>query len=69
MYENSPIFHAKNIEAPVYLMVGKVDLRVPPSQGHEFYHHLKALGKEVSYSVYRFSYYSGDYSGDLNYSI
>jgi acylaminoacyl-peptidase len=52
MYEKSPIFHAKNIEAPVFLMIGKVDLRVPPSQGHEFYHHLKALGKEVSFFVF-----------------
>ena len=47
MYTKSPIAHARQVKAPVYLMVGKNDLRVPPSQSYEFYNTLKGLGKEV----------------------
>ena len=47
MYEKSPIAHVKKVKTPVMLNIGKVDLRVPPSQGHEYYHALKALGKYV----------------------
>ena len=49
MYEMSPIAHASKVKAPVFLMVGKNDLRVPPSQSYEFYNTLKSLGKEVSH--------------------
>lgn len=52
MYEKSPIAHVGKVKAPVYLMVGKEDLRVPPSQGYEYYHNLKALGKRVDMNVY-----------------
>ena len=47
MYEISPVALIKNIKAPVCLFLGKRDLRVPPFQGREFYHALKALGKKV----------------------
>jgi len=47
MWIRSPIAHIENIKAPIFLMVGAVDLRVPPSQATQFYHSLKALGKEV----------------------
>ena len=47
MYEKSPIAHVKKVKTPVMLNIGKVDLRVPPSQGYEYYHALKALGKYV----------------------
>ena len=47
MYERSPIAHVKKVKTPVMLNIGKVDLRVPPSQGYEYYHALKALGKYV----------------------
>ena len=58
MYEKSPIAHVKKVKTPVMLNIGKVDLRVPPSQGYEYYHALKALGKYVEASntnVYRIS--------------
>ena len=47
MYEKSPIAHVKKVKTPVMLNIGKVDLRVPPSQGYEYYHALKTLGKHV----------------------
>lgn len=47
LYEVSPIALIRKIKAPVCLFLGKRDLRVPPFQGREFYHALKALGKEV----------------------
>jgi acylaminoacyl-peptidase len=52
MYEMSPIAHVHKVKAPIYLMIGTKDLRVPPSQGYEYYHNLKALGKEVEMNVY-----------------
>ena len=52
MFEKSPIFHADKIVAPIFLMIGKNDLRVPPSQGRELYHHLKSQGKEVYMNIY-----------------
>ena len=47
MYERSPIAHVKKVKTPVMLNIGKVDLRVPPSQGYEYYHALRAQGKYV----------------------
>ena len=47
LYEISPIALVENIKAPVCLFLGKRDRRVPPSQGREFYHALKALGRKV----------------------
>ena len=35
--EMSPIAHASKVEAPVFLMLGKGDLRVPHSQGIEYW--------------------------------
>jgi dipeptidyl aminopeptidase/acylaminoacyl peptidase len=43
----SPISHARKVKAPVFLMVAKNHVRVPPSQSDEYYHTLKRLGKEV----------------------
>ena len=47
MYLSSPIAHAANVKTPIYLMIGKNDLRVPPSQGYEYYNTLKALNSDV----------------------
>lgn len=47
MRKSSPIEHAHKIIAPTYLMIGAKDLRVPPSQGIELYHRLKANGTNV----------------------
>jgi len=40
MYEVSPIRYVSNVTAPTLIGIGLSDLRVPPSQGLEFYHSL-----------------------------
>ena len=52
MYSSSPVAHAEHVKASIYLMIGKNDLRVPPSQGYEFYHMLKAMKKDVRMNIY-----------------
>jgi acylaminoacyl-peptidase len=39
----SPIAHVHNISSPTLIILGQMDLRVPYSQGIEFYHVLKTL--------------------------
>jgi hypothetical protein len=41
--EASPITHIKNVRCPLLLCLGGVDRRVPPSQGLQYYHTLRAL--------------------------
>jgi len=69
MYNMSPISHVKNVTAPVFLMIGKNDLRVPPSQGFEFYHTMKALGKEVMMNTYDDNHPLGKVENDVNVMI
>ena len=53
LYQCSPIAYAANVKAPIYLMLGKQDLRVPPSQGYSYYHLLKQIGNtNVQMNVY-----------------
>ena len=42
------------MKAAIYLMIGKNDLRVPPSQGYEYYHALKAINTnaDVRMNIY-----------------
>ncbi len=47
LHDASPIAHIANVRTPVLLLMGGADQRVPPSQGRDYYHALKALGKEV----------------------
>ncbi|KFM63376.1 Acylamino-acid-releasing enzyme, partial [Stegodyphus mimosarum] len=47
MWEKSPIKYVKNVSAPTLLLVGKKDLRVPPSQAFKYYHLLKAQNVPV----------------------
>lgn len=47
MRESSPIMHVNKVRAPTLLQIGSKDLRVPPSQGIEFYHSLKANGTKT----------------------
>jgi len=69
MYNVSPIRHVKNVTAPVFLMIGKNDLRVPPSQGYELYHTMKALGKEVMMNTYDDNHPLGKVENDVNMMI
>ncbi len=51
-YNRSPIAQASKLEAPVLLLVGSEDLRVPKFQSIEYFHHLKSLGKDVRMNIY-----------------
>lgn len=44
MRQVSPIQHAHKVKAPTMLQIGSKDLRVPASQGLEYYYRLKANG-------------------------
>lgn len=48
MRECSPIIYAKNVRAPVLMLIGGKDRRVPMSQGVSYYHNLKAKGNSFS---------------------
>lgn len=44
MYEKSPVSRVHQVKAPTLVALGLVDLRVPPSQGLEWFHSLRSLG-------------------------
>ena len=69
MWDKSPIKHIENIKAPILLLIGKNDLRVNPTQGYEFYHSLKALGKTVEMNVYEDNHPIGKFEHDLDWKI
>ena len=52
MYERSPIVNAGNVQTPTLVALGMVDLRVPPSQGKEWYHTLRSAGIDTQLLVY-----------------
>ena len=53
LFNASPVSNASSIETPVFLMIGKNDKRVPPSQGYLLFHELKGMGrKHVRMNVY-----------------
>ena len=52
MVKKSPVSHLKNVKAPVLLLVGGKDMRVPPSQGKSYYRLLKANGKTTKLLYY-----------------
>lgn len=45
LFEASPIVHASKVKAATLLLLGTEDLRVPMSQGMNFYRALKAYNK------------------------
>jgi dipeptidyl aminopeptidase/acylaminoacyl peptidase len=49
MYNTSPVFHARNIKAPVLILQGENDVRVKKGQSEEMAETLKTLNKEVEY--------------------
>lgn len=52
MRKASPIQHAHKVKAPTMLQIGSKDLRVPPQQGLEYLHRLKANGAVVKMNLY-----------------
>jgi acylaminoacyl-peptidase len=52
MWDKSPIAHMKHVKAPTLMALGMKDLRVPPSQGIEYYHALRAKNIPTKLLVY-----------------
>jgi dipeptidyl aminopeptidase/acylaminoacyl peptidase len=50
--EHSPITYVKNVTTPTLVLHGEADVRVPTSQGYEFYHSLKRQGVTAKMVVY-----------------
>ena len=52
MWDKSPIAYLNNVVAPTLMAIGMQDKRVPPSQGLEYYHALRAKGVPTKLLVY-----------------
>lgn len=52
MWDASPIAHLKNVKAPTLVALGMKDRRVPPSQGLEYFHSLRAKSLPTKLLVY-----------------
>jgi len=52
MYDMSPIKHVSKVQAPTLVALGMSDQRVPPSQGLEFYHAIRARGVKTKLLTY-----------------
>ncbi|RZF34360.1 hypothetical protein LSTR_LSTR008899 [Laodelphax striatellus] len=52
MYDASPIRHVHKVVTPTLLLIGKKDVRVPCSQGLQFYHKLRAHGVQTKLMFY-----------------
>jgi acylaminoacyl-peptidase len=52
MWDKSPIAYLNNVVAPTLMAIGMKDRRVPPSQGLEYYHALRAKGVPTKLLVY-----------------
>jgi dipeptidyl aminopeptidase/acylaminoacyl peptidase len=50
--EHSPMSHVKGVSTPSLILHGEADLRVPISQGYEFYNALKRQGVTAKMVVY-----------------
>lgn len=49
LFEASPMVYASHVKAAILLLLGTEDLRVPMSQGMNFYRALKAYNKTTEY--------------------
>ncbi|XP_071498131.1 acylamino-acid-releasing enzyme-like [Diadema antillarum] len=52
MFSSSPMAHVHKVKTPTLVMLGAVDLRVPPHQGRRFHEMLKARGVETRLLMY-----------------
>ena len=44
MWESSPVQYIEAVKAPTMVALGLADIRVPPSQGLEWYYSLRSMG-------------------------
>lgn len=47
LFRNSPIAYVDKVKTPMVILIGEKDQRVAPTQGRNYYHALKARGKDV----------------------
>lgn len=52
MWDASPVKYASEVKAPTLIALGMSDRRVPPSQGLEFYHSIRATGVKTKLLQY-----------------
>jgi acylaminoacyl-peptidase len=52
MYDKSPIQNVDKVQTPTLVALGLLDLRVPPSQGKEWYYSLRSQGVPTELLVY-----------------
>lgn len=52
MWQKSPIVHLDRVKAPTLIGLGMKDKRVPPSQGIEYYHSLRARNVPTKLLMY-----------------
>jgi acylaminoacyl-peptidase len=52
MWDKSPIRHVDRVQTPTLVALGMQDLRVPPSQGLEWYHSLRSKGVPTKLLTY-----------------
>lgn len=52
VWDRSPMAHIRNANTPTLIAHGEEDLRVPVSQGHEFYRGLEMRGVPVEFVIY-----------------
>jgi dipeptidyl aminopeptidase/acylaminoacyl peptidase len=50
--DQSPLSHVDKVKTPTLVITGEEDVRVPPSQSHEFYRALKAQGVDTRLLLY-----------------
>ena len=50
--KHSPITHVRGVTTPTLVLHGEADIRVPTSQGYEYYHALKKQGTVARMIVY-----------------
>jgi dipeptidyl aminopeptidase/acylaminoacyl peptidase len=52
LLQNSPVTYADNIAAPLFVIQGARDPRVPQAESDQIVHHLRERGVEVRYDIY-----------------
>jgi dipeptidyl aminopeptidase/acylaminoacyl peptidase len=52
LWERSPVRYLKNVKTPTLIVHGEADVRVPVTQGYEFYLGVKAVGVETEFVSY-----------------
>lgn len=52
LWSSSPMCNVKNVKAPTLLLLGKKDLRVPPSPALSYYQALKEINVPTKYVIW-----------------